>query len=78
MYEILYERVWQMDITTLENMNLSPEMIRAIQDTGYEQFTPIQEKAIPLLLEGRDVIGQASTGTGKTAAFFIHKSNILS
>ena len=60
-----------MDITTLENMNLSPEMIRAIQDTGYEQFTPIQEKAIPLLLEGRDVIGQASTGTGKTAAFGI-------
>ena len=60
-----------MDITTLESMNLSPEMIRAIQDTGYEEFTPIQEKAIPVLLGGRDVIGQASTGTGKTAAFGI-------
>ena len=60
-----------MDITALEAMNLSPEMIRAIQDTGYEAFTPIQEKAIPVLMAGRDVIGQASTGTGKTAAFGI-------
>ena len=60
-----------MDITALEAMNLSSEMIRAIQDTGYEAFTPIQEKAIPVLMAGRDVIGQASTGTGKTAAFGI-------
>jgi len=60
-----------MDITKLEALGLSQEMIRAIQDTGYEAFTPIQEKAIPVLLEGRDVIGQASTGTGKTAAFGI-------
>ena len=60
-----------MDITKLEALGLSPEMIRAIQDTGYEEFTPIQEKSIPLLLEGRDIIGQASTGTGKTAAFGI-------
>ncbi len=60
-----------MDITKLEALGLSPEMIRAIQDTGYEDFTPIQEKAIPVLLEGRDIIGQASTGTGKTAAFGI-------
>ena len=60
-----------MDITKLEALGLSQEMIRAIQDTGYEEFTPIQEKAIPVLLEGRDIIGQASTGTGKTAAFGI-------
>ena len=60
-----------MDITKLEALGLSPEMIRAIQDTGYEEFTPIQEKAIPVLMEGRDIIGQASTGTGKTAAFGI-------
>ena len=60
-----------MDITKLEALGLSQEMIRAIQDTGYENFTPIQEKAIPVLLEGRDIIGQASTGTGKTAAFGI-------
>ena len=60
-----------MDITKLEALGLSPEMIRAIQDTGYEEFTPIQQKAIPVLMEGRDIIGQASTGTGKTAAFGI-------
>ena len=60
-----------MDKTTLEAFGLSPEMIRAIEDTGYEQFTPIQEKVIPLMLQGKDVIGQSSTGTGKTAAFDI-------
>ena len=51
-----------MDITKLEALGLSPEMIRAIQDTGYEEFTPNQEKAIPVLLEGRDILGKASTG----------------
>lgn len=60
-----------MDITKLEALGLSQETIRAIQDTGYEEFTPIQQLAIPVLLSGRDVIGQASTGTGKTAAFGI-------
>lgn len=60
-----------MDIQALEALNLSPEMIRAIQETGYEQFTPIQEKIIPLMQSGKDVIGQSSTGTGKTAAFGI-------
>ena len=60
-----------MDIQALEALNLSPEMIRAIQETGYEQFTPIQQKIIPVLLQGKDVIGQSSTGTGKTAAFGI-------
>lgn len=51
--------------------DLSDEIIKAIQDMGYEQPTPIQASAIPALLEGRDVIGQAQTGTGKTAAFGI-------
>ena len=60
-----------MDIQALEALNLSPEMIRAIQETGYEQFTPIQQKVIPVLLQGKDVIGQSSTGTGKTTAFGI-------
>ena len=60
-----------MDRQALEALSLSPEMIRAIEETGYERFTPIQEKVIPLMLAGRDVIGQSSTGTGKTAAFGI-------
>ena len=50
---------------------LSPEVAQAIEDMGYASATPIQEEAIPPMLEGRDIIGQAQTGTGKTAAFGI-------
>ncbi|WP_282926330.1 DEAD/DEAH box helicase [Helcococcus kunzii] len=52
-------------------LNLSNELIKAVADMGYETPSPIQEKAIPTLLEGRDVIARAQTGTGKTAAFGI-------
>ncbi len=48
---------------------LSDELMKAINVLGYETPSPIQEKTIPLILEGRDIIGQAQTGTGKTAAF---------
>ena len=50
-------------------LNLKPEILKAIRRAGFEEATPIQEKTIPLVLEGKDVIGQAQTGTGKTAAF---------
>ncbi|WP_300667655.1 DEAD/DEAH box helicase [Desulfoluna sp.] len=50
-------------------LGLSAELLRAIADQGYDQTTPIQEKAIPLVLEGRDVLAGAQTGTGKTAGF---------
>jgi ATP-dependent RNA helicase DeaD len=50
-------------------LGLSEPILRALSDVGYESPSPIQEQAIPSLLEGRDVIGQAQTGTGKTAAF---------
>ncbi|MEP7290603.1 MAG: DEAD/DEAH box helicase [Chloroflexota bacterium] len=52
-----------------EELNLRPELMRAILELGYENPTPIQEQAIPALIAGRDVLGQAQTGTGKTAAF---------
>ncbi len=52
-------------------MNLMPEILRAIDDIGFTEATDIQSGAIPLLLEGRDLIGRSSTGTGKTAAFGI-------
>lgn len=52
-----------------EQLGLSEPLLRAINDSGYTTPTPIQEQAIPLILEGRDVIGSAQTGTGKTAAF---------
>ncbi|MBQ5760756.1 MAG: DEAD/DEAH box helicase [Clostridia bacterium] len=60
-----------MDEKLFSNLNLSEEVLRAIADVGYESMTPIQENIIPVVLEGRDVIGQSSTGTGKTAAFAI-------
>ena len=49
--------------------DLHPQVLQAVTDLGYEVPTPIQERAIPALLAGRDVLGQAQTGTGKTAAF---------
>ncbi len=54
---------------TFAELGLSEQTLRALRDVGYESPSPIQEQAIPPLLEGRDVIGQAQTGTGKTAAF---------
>jgi ATP-dependent RNA helicase DeaD len=54
-----------------DELNLSPEVQRAITEMGYEEASPIQSAAIPVMLAGKDVIGQAQTGTGKTAAFSI-------
>src|SRR5690242_6375365 len=50
-------------------LGLSPELLQAITDTGYTTPTPIQEQAIPVVAQGRDVLGCAQTGTGKTASF---------
>ncbi len=52
-----------------EELQLSEELIRAVKDMGFEEATPIQSKAITKVLEGKDIIGQSQTGTGKTAAF---------
>ncbi|MBC3541658.1 DEAD/DEAH box helicase [Rufibacter sediminis] len=60
-----------MERIKFQELPLSEEIQRAIVDLGYEEASPIQTAAIPILLEGRDVIGQAQTGTGKTAAFAI-------
>lgn len=50
---------------------IHPDILKAVKEMGFETMTPIQEQAIPILLEGKDIIGQAQTGTGKTAAFAI-------
>lgn len=54
-----------------DELEINAKIIRAVTDMGFEEATPIQAKAIPVILTGRDVIGQAQTGTGKTAAFGI-------
>ncbi|MGB3244987.1 MAG: DEAD/DEAH box helicase [Sulfitobacter sp.] len=56
-------------MTKFSDLNLSPKVLKAIAEAGYESPTPIQAGAIPPALEGRDVLGIAQTGTGKTAAF---------
>ena len=50
-------------------LGLCPELLRVVEELGYEEPTPVQAKAIPPILEGRDMVGSAQTGTGKTAAF---------
>ena len=54
---------------SFESLGLNAELVRAVSDKGYSKPTPIQQQAIPLILEGRDLMGGAQTGTGKTAGF---------
>src|SRR5918997_5277198 len=56
-------------MAAFSELGLSEPLVQALAHLGYERPTPIQEQAIPELLQGKDVIGQAQTGTGKTAAF---------
>ncbi len=59
------------------DLGLGPDVLKAVEDTGYTQPTPIQEQAIPLVLQGRDILGCAQTGTGKTASFTLPMIDIL-
>ena len=59
------------------DLKLNPKILNAIQDVGYKQPTPIQLQAIPAALEGRDVLGIAQTGTGKTASFTLPMIHLL-
>lgn len=59
-------------------LGLSDELLRAVSESGYEEPTPIQRQAIPVILMGRDVLGIAQTGTGKTASFTLPMLDILS
>jgi len=56
-------------MTKFQELGLNEDILKGINDLGYEEPFPIQEAVIPVLLTGRDVVGQAHTGSGKTAAF---------
>ena len=60
-----------METKAFTDLNLSAELLRAIEQLGFEEATPIQSQSIPLLMEGRDMLAQSPTGTGKTVAFGI-------
>jgi ATP-dependent RNA helicase DeaD len=61
--------------TSFRDLALSEPVLRALTDVGYESPSPIQAATIPVLLSGADMLGQAQTGTGKTAAFALpHRS----
>ncbi len=64
-------------MTTFSDLGLAPKVLRAVSDAGYEIPTPIQVGAIPPALEGRDVLGIAQTGTGKTAGFVLPMITLL-
>ena len=61
--------------TRFEEMGLEPALLKGVREAGFERCTPIQAQTLPLALAGRDVAGQARTGTGKTAAFLIAAMN---
>src|SRR5579875_2309409 len=54
-----------------DSLGLHSEIVRSLDEVGYKEMFPIQQRAIPPMLEGKDVIGQAHTGSGKTAAYSI-------
>ena len=61
-----------------DDLDLNPELLESIEYMGFREATPIQEKAIPVIMEGRDLIACAQTGTGKTAAFLLPIMNYIS
>ena len=65
------------DQMKFNDLALEAPILKALEKQGYTQATPIQEKAIPILLKGHDLLGVAQTGTGKTAAFGIQILNHL-
>ncbi len=66
---LLIMSIEQTEITSFESFGLDQALLQTVSDLGYESPSPIQAEAIPPLLEGRDILGQAQTGSGKTAAF---------
>ena len=62
---------------TFEDFNFKPQLAKAIKDAGFKEPSPIQAEAIPIVLDGKDIVAQAHTGTGKTAAFGLPVLNLM-
>ena len=62
---------------TFEELGLAAPILEAVKDCGYETPTPIQQQAIPVIMQGKDVIGASQTGTGKSAAFALPLLNSI-
>jgi len=62
---------------SFESLNLIEELLKAISEKGYSKPTPIQTQAIPVILQGKDIMGGAQTGTGKTAGFTLPLLQLL-
>ena len=60
-----------METNSFASLSLSSEILSVVQELGFVQMTPIQSQSIPLLLEGKDIVGRSKTGSGKTAAFML-------
>ncbi len=67
----IVRKEFRMELTKFDELELNPSILRAVEEMGFEQMSPIQAQAIPFILQGKDIVGQAQTGTGKTAAFGI-------
>ncbi|MDX1809259.1 MAG: DEAD/DEAH box helicase [Sulfurospirillaceae bacterium] len=63
--------------TTFEEFNLDPNILKAVVDAGFREPSPVQEMAIPLIMSGNDIVAQAQTGTGKTAAFGLSTMSMI-
>ncbi len=63
-------------MSNFSEFNLKPYILAALKDIGFSTPTPVQEKLIPKIMQGRDVVGQSATGSGKTHAFFYCQSLI--
>lgn len=61
--------------TRLSSLPLNPSLLRVTEELGFDYCTPIQAETLPLMLDGKDVLGQAQTGTGKTATFLLAVMN---
>jgi ATP-dependent RNA helicase DeaD len=62
---------------TFDEFNFKPELAKAIKDAGFKEPSPVQEEAMPIIMEGKDIVAQAQTGTGKTAAFGLPVLNMM-